>query len=625
MPQGGGSTSGPSIDDDSSRSAQLFKAIRSGTSWSGNETNVCFLGRGDGKFSDVSHASGFDFSDDGRALTPIDWDHDGDLDVLTSNRGGPQIRFLRNDVPKGENHYLLVRLQGEGAINRDAIGARVTVYFKNDPPVMRTLRAGEGYQVQSSKWLHFGLGKNQEIEKLVVIWPNGKQESHTGLQTDSRYRLSYSKAPVRELSPLKMNWVHPDTKSAGASEEVNGRALTPSKLPLVPLPYTDLAGNKQIFTSKEKSGMTIVNFWGSWCLPCSVELNHFSKLADTFEKAGIKVLALAVDGLSDQEGDEEAVRKFMDPLDERLNAGFASEESLTKLRIIHDLIFEKRSELALPTSLIIDSEGRVAGYYEGPLEVKKVLELSKVVNLGRSKKSLTMSLPFPGSWLAAPKEYKLPNYGDQLIKKGYFEDAVAIYLSNQERYSFSPNIHLHLLKIGLEYERRGQYSLALPFLEKATLLNGKNAFGYLSLGDRYYRLQNLEKAKENYLKAVSIKPDLVKAQYNLAIVLLKSGQSNEAILKFKECVKLNGNHLNAHSNLAAIYIQSKKNNEAIKHLRKIVGIKSDYYSARFELGKLLEEENMYSEAQSVYKELIKLQPNHSQAIERLRVLAKTIK
>ena len=57
--------------------------IRSGNSWSGNERNCCFLNLGGGPFADVSTTSGFDFIDDARGVATVDWDFDGDLDVLT--------------------------------------------------------------------------------------------------------------------------------------------------------------------------------------------------------------------------------------------------------------------------------------------------------------------------------------------------------------------------------------------------------------------------------------------------------------------------------------------------------------------------------------------------------------
>ena len=101
----------------------MFELVRRGKSFSGYERHCCFLNTGQNRFANVSSASGFDYPDDGRSVSLVDWDLDGDLDVWLVNRTGPQTRFLRNEA-SNEHHFLAVRLQGT-ACNRDAIGAAV--------------------------------------------------------------------------------------------------------------------------------------------------------------------------------------------------------------------------------------------------------------------------------------------------------------------------------------------------------------------------------------------------------------------------------------------------------------------------------------------------------------------
>ncbi|MEE3179012.1 MAG: hypothetical protein VX317_04960, partial [Verrucomicrobiota bacterium] len=71
--------------------------INAGRSFSGQERNCIFLNPGSsqaarGRFADVSSVTGLDFDDDARALSPVDWDHDGDLDLWISNRNAPRLR-----------------------------------------------------------------------------------------------------------------------------------------------------------------------------------------------------------------------------------------------------------------------------------------------------------------------------------------------------------------------------------------------------------------------------------------------------------------------------------------------------------------------------------------------------
>ena len=76
----------------------LGRMISRGASFSGRERNCAFLNTGGPRFANVSASLGLDAIDDSRAVVPIDWDHDGDLDLWYANRTAPRMRFLRNDL-----------------------------------------------------------------------------------------------------------------------------------------------------------------------------------------------------------------------------------------------------------------------------------------------------------------------------------------------------------------------------------------------------------------------------------------------------------------------------------------------------------------------------------------------
>ena len=104
------------------------RMLRDGRSWSGRERNCVFLNCGTMPFADISAASGLDFPDDARAMSLVDWDHDGDLDVWLRNRTAPRLRLMLNGLNGAGRRpaFLALRLEGTEC-NRDAIGARVEV------------------------------------------------------------------------------------------------------------------------------------------------------------------------------------------------------------------------------------------------------------------------------------------------------------------------------------------------------------------------------------------------------------------------------------------------------------------------------------------------------------------
>jgi len=116
----------------------LNQRILTGSSFSGNERNCCFLNTGQtesGKdqFADVSAASALHHLDDSRSIAVTDWDQDGDLDLWITNRTSPRIRYLRNDTPT-KNSYVAFQLEGlpSEKCPRDAYGARVEVTLADE-------------------------------------------------------------------------------------------------------------------------------------------------------------------------------------------------------------------------------------------------------------------------------------------------------------------------------------------------------------------------------------------------------------------------------------------------------------------------------------------------------------
>ena len=96
---------------------------------------------------------------------------------------------ISRQVPSDAN-FVTFLLQGTKS-NRDAIGARVEVRLadRSAGKLMQTLYAGDAYLSQSSKWLHFGLGRQSAIEEVHVRWPNGQSEIFSEIRPGKRFRL----------------------------------------------------------------------------------------------------------------------------------------------------------------------------------------------------------------------------------------------------------------------------------------------------------------------------------------------------------------------------------------------------------------------------------------------------
>ncbi len=151
------------------------------------QPNGLFINNGRGGFTDVTTAPAASAQRDGRPTTTRDvtadaafvsrgvargdFDNDGDIDLLVANLNA-RPTLLRNDTPRRGRHWLQVSLVGH-APNRDAIGAIVKITLGGRMLIRHRASAGS-YLSQHDARLHFGLGACSKIDRLEVIWPNGK-------------------------------------------------------------------------------------------------------------------------------------------------------------------------------------------------------------------------------------------------------------------------------------------------------------------------------------------------------------------------------------------------------------------------------------------------------------------
>jgi len=129
---------------------------------------------GKGQFEKVSESLGPDFMRPivGRGLATADYDNDGDIDIVTNNRGDfPSL--LRNDGGNA-NHWLTVQLMGTKS-NRDGIGASLKLTSEGFVQVEQA-KGGMSYMSASDPRIHFGLGKRTKIDSLEITWPSGQKD-----------------------------------------------------------------------------------------------------------------------------------------------------------------------------------------------------------------------------------------------------------------------------------------------------------------------------------------------------------------------------------------------------------------------------------------------------------------
>jgi len=122
----------------------------------------------------------------GRGVGQLDFDRDGDVDLLVSTYDGALKLYENNADELDDRHSLQVSvLDSEGST---AIGAEVSV-AAGESSQFGVVNAKSDYQSQDTRVLHFGLGESEEVAELTVVWPDGTERTFDSVSADQRLRV----------------------------------------------------------------------------------------------------------------------------------------------------------------------------------------------------------------------------------------------------------------------------------------------------------------------------------------------------------------------------------------------------------------------------------------------------
>jgi Flp pilus assembly protein TadD len=120
-----------------------------------------------------------------RSLQGVDFDDDGDMDLLITQEHGPAM-LLRNDGGN-RNNFLRVALTGLND-NKSAVGTKVEVFAGGIWQKWEI--GGYGYLSQSSTGLLAGVGKERRIDTVRMLWPTGVVQDETELASNSLRKIN---------------------------------------------------------------------------------------------------------------------------------------------------------------------------------------------------------------------------------------------------------------------------------------------------------------------------------------------------------------------------------------------------------------------------------------------------
>ncbi len=154
--------------------------------------NYIFQNKGDETFSKKTTEWGFDKPGITAGSAYADFDNDGDLDLVLNNSNNFADIYRNNSEKLSKNNFLRVKLKGE-VLNPAGFGAKVIVFCKDQKFFLQQSPV-RGFQSSSDQTLTFGLGKNDVIDSVQIIWPRHQYQVITGVKPNQLVELNFTDA-----------------------------------------------------------------------------------------------------------------------------------------------------------------------------------------------------------------------------------------------------------------------------------------------------------------------------------------------------------------------------------------------------------------------------------------------
>lgn len=157
--------------------------------------NYFYKNNGDLTFAKVSTEWGFDKKTVSNAAAYGDLDNDGDLDLIVCHTNDEATVLRNNSEALTGNQYLKVRLHGREG-NTYGVGSKVVVYHKGLRQQQEMIPV-RGFQSSVNYELVFGVGKDDVIDSVHVIWPDSAVQTLYTVRSNQALRLSQVDAAIQ--------------------------------------------------------------------------------------------------------------------------------------------------------------------------------------------------------------------------------------------------------------------------------------------------------------------------------------------------------------------------------------------------------------------------------------------
>lgn len=161
------------------------------------ESNYLYLNRQGEGFEDATVESGAEGYFPTSAYTYLDFDNDGDLDIITVPLHGPIWVYENHSSNRNSMAFELRDFRG----NRFGIGAKVVIRYGDGRHQMREIQSGGGFTSFDAPVAYFGLGDFESVDEIEIHWSTGERSEIRGpFEVGSTYRITRGPGAVLALA-----------------------------------------------------------------------------------------------------------------------------------------------------------------------------------------------------------------------------------------------------------------------------------------------------------------------------------------------------------------------------------------------------------------------------------------
>lgn len=298
----------------------------------------------------------------------------------------------------------------------------------------------------------------------------------------------------------------------------------------------------------------------------------FTGEADKIRSLGIEILATTAEPAEDEDPDDAAsiISKTGFPF----TVGFTAGEVVERMLVLHRHLFYSPYHLSVPTSFLLDKDGRMAAIYRGAIDLKEVEEHLKALAIP-DKELLSRIRPFEGSRFEPAMGPRPSVLIKTYVENQMPDEAERVFIASIENESVRDQSNEIMATLGQSYFLQKKFAEAKSLFEQVVKRDPRDAKSRNTLAAICLKDGNMVEAKRLWREASDLEEDFAAPRFNLGKQLMKEQRTAEAMILFLEYWVLEPDSPDAHNYLSMGYLRGREFAKAEMHLKRLIELRPD--------------------------------------------------